>query len=440
MKIGYGKLGRSMPLTLSQCGNLGGDVEMVPTIDALARRHPDDEFWLLGRNSGEEPVSVGLPSNVINPWKWWGPAVLEAKRAVGLNHPDLSIEEHDKLGRIFDEITTPTFVAMDALVLWVGQHGTTNSPIPGVRKEGLTKPHDWCALYCSYVLRGVNAWRDVDPWKREEVWLNSDPRNYMKMRDLKWPLRHPVLTQYTFINRMKHERYGDGDAFEEWSAHNHCALERSSHRDRLWLSYARNEYARLEVNSLLPGAPFAKDAWFRKYDADPAPFGIFINETRRYVNSAKTRSRILRDWVLPLEPAFIHGTWSKEGQAEVGRVIEPLSPSSYFTRLRTVRSTFTTPASGTGWATAKPWEAFAVGVVCFFHPDYDDQDNIIGDAHPDLRRWLRVESPEQLADRVKHMAVNDEHWRWVIAEQYNHFRRAVTEPRYLTAIEERIWK
>src|ERR1700754_3408596 len=69
--IGYGKLGRSMPLTLEACGNLGGDVEMVAVVKELALRHPDDRFILVGRNSGEEPESVGMPSNVMNPWTKW---------------------------------------------------------------------------------------------------------------------------------------------------------------------------------------------------------------------------------------------------------------------------------------------------------------------------------------------------------------------------------
>jgi len=450
VKIGYGKLGRSMPLTLNQCGNLGGDVEMIPTVKLLAERHPEDEFWLIGRNSGEDPASVGLPSNVVNPWKAWGPTLLDLKRRAGLNHPDLTIEEHLKLRDIYEDTVIPTFVDMDALVLWVGQHGTTNSPIPGVRKEGLTKPHDWCALYCGYMVQGVNAWRDVNPLEREEVWLNSDPRNYMKLRDLKWPLRHPILAQYKFTNRMKHERYEDGGGFNEWYApqtwddldtgYGVDVAEEGMHTSEMWKSLTRNVYARLEVNSLLPGAPFARDAWFRNDSQDLAPFGIFINETRRYVNSTKTRSRIVRDWVLPLEPAFIHGTWSRQGMQEIGREVTPLPPASYFARLRTVRSTFTTPASGTGWATAKPWEAFAAGVACFFHPEYDTQDNILGDADPTLRRWLRVDSPQQLAERVRHMATDDAAWRWVIERQWYHFARAIEDPRYLRLIEERIWR
>jgi hypothetical protein len=64
VRIGYAKLGRSMPLTLDRCGNLGGDVEMVAVVKELALRHPEDDFFLTGRNTGERPADVGLPGNV----------------------------------------------------------------------------------------------------------------------------------------------------------------------------------------------------------------------------------------------------------------------------------------------------------------------------------------------------------------------------------------
>ena len=49
-----------MPLTLEKCGNLGGDVEMIPVIKELALRNPNDEFYLVGRNSGENPMWKGV--------------------------------------------------------------------------------------------------------------------------------------------------------------------------------------------------------------------------------------------------------------------------------------------------------------------------------------------------------------------------------------------
>jgi len=437
-----------MPLSLDKCGSLGGDVEMAATVGVLARRNPDVDFILVGRNTGEQPSAVGLPDNVYNPWTDWAPRLLEAKRLAGLNKSNLTIKEHLGIQRIFDELTLDTFRSIDHIILWAGQHGTTNSPLPAVRDPGkLTKPHDWSVHYVSFLTRGVNAWRDVDPWRREEIWLNSDPRNYLKLRDLKWPLRHPVLSQHNYVNNIKHARYGDGSGFEEWSGHDLAALAEPSHRDLVWQSRVRNLYSRLEINGLMPDTPFGDLISFSDDWNGRQHFGLFINETRRYVRDDIARVNVMNEWVMPLVPAWIHGKWSDESMRQIADAnprwntdIRPAPWEDYYPRLHSVRCTFTTPASGTGWATAKPWEAFAAGTVCFFHPGYDVQDNILGDAPAGLADWLRVSSPEQLRARVELLSrpENSGTWHWLVNAQRRHFDNAIAEARFATLIEERI--
>jgi hypothetical protein len=440
VRIGYGKIGRSMPLTRDKCGSLGGDVEMAATVGALAERHPDDEFWLIGRNSGERPDEVGLPSNVINPWTDWGPELLRRKRLLGLNKSNYTVKDHQRSQELFDDLTLPTITGMDQIILWAGQHGTTNTPMPGVRDPNkLTKPHDWSAHYCSFLLRGVNVWRDVDPTGREEIWLNSDPRNYLKMRDLKWPLRHPVLAQHTYTHAMKHERYGDATGFDKWYVPDEVDVaEPGMHTSQMWKSRVSNVYARLEINGLLPRSPFGDLISYDETFENRTPFGLFINETRRYVNERIARVTVMRDWVLPLRPAWIHGKWSAASLEALGIDIRPAPWDQYYPRLHSSLCTFTTPASGTGWATAKPWEAFAAGTVCFFHPDYDTQDNILGDAPEWLREYLRVSSPNELAERVNFMRHHESAWLAVIRAQRAHFDRAIESLDFVKHIEARL--
>jgi hypothetical protein len=449
--VAYGKIGRSMPLTLEKCANLGGDVEMVAVVKELALRHPDDKFWLIGRNTGEVPQDVGLPKNVVNPWNVWSKILLARKRELGLNKSNLTVQEHYDVQSIFDELTLPTIISMDAIVLWAGQHGTTNIPIPAVSDGNkLTKPHDWCAHYCGFLLRGVNTWRDADPLNREEVWLNADPRNYLKMRDLKWPMRNPVLTQFNFKHNIKHERYGDSARFDEFDAEALAYQNMGSFANvldphgQVWKSQVTNVYSRLEVNGLRPGMPFGN---LISYDENPdrKSFGLFINEARRYVSTDTARRNILRDWILPLNPDWIHGTWNAESLAEIGYTGEPIKPAAwedYYPRLHSVRTTFTTPSSGSGWATAKPWEAFAAGTACLFHPLYDIQDNILGDAPAGLREWLRVKTPAELRHRIEYLNSPEgtADWLWVVRAQREHFDNAMKELRYMRLIEDRIFK
>jgi hypothetical protein len=446
LKFGYAKLGRSMPLSLERCGNLGGDVEMAAVVGELARRHPEHEFVLIGRNDLSVPIEVGLPSNVINPWIDWQPELSSQVKAIRSPDHGLTVDEQRRIIEVFDKLTLDAFDQLDGLVVWVGQHGTTNMPLPSIRQPGqLTKPYDWSIYYCSYLLRGINRWRSVDPYRREEVYLNADARNSHKMRDLSWPLRHPVLTQYTYGKRVKHERFGDPDipgvvplydGVGRWSDYAHFQTE-----PFLWTSTVDNVYSRLEVNGLRPNTPFGdlisyNDDWDR-----PGNFGLFINEARAVgIRPELARAKIFSEWVNPLEPYFVHGSWSDTGKAVIGRDVRPAPWEEYYPRLHSVRCTLTTPSSGSGWATAKPWEAFAGGTVCFFHPAYDTQNNILSDAPSELRSWLRVKSPGELKMRVDHLssAAGQSDWWWLVHQQRSHFKRAVKTLDYLTAVETRL--
>jgi hypothetical protein len=446
--IGYGKLGRSMPLSLDKCGNLGGDVEMAAVVSRLAQRHPDDTFVLIGRNTGEDPQSVGLPGNVVNPWArgksgWgWKDQLSEVTDRLELRGATLTSERQLALARSFDNITGPTFDMLDGFIMWVGQHGTSNTPIPKVTDvHTLTKPQDWCAWYSGFMLRGINRWREVNPWNREEISLNADARNRHKMRDLKWPLRHGILTQFNFEHKLKHERYGDPrlvDQLGGWRWQDYA----SDIGQNTWHSTVRNVYSRLEINGLYPGTPFGdlisfNDDWDR-----PGDFGLFINEARAIgISPFMTRRHIMKSWVLPFDPHFIHGTWSAESKVEFNRDIKPAAWDQYYPKLHSVRCTLTTPSSGSGWATAKPWEAFAAGTVCFFHPQYDTQDNILADAPPDLRSYLRVRTPEELQKRIKFLSSREGRtdWEWLIKAQRTHFDYALRDEYYMKLIESRLY-
>jgi len=431
MRIGYSKIGRNMPLSQDSWGFVGGDDEPPLLLKDLAERNPQHEFVLCGRNSGENPADVGLPSNVTNPWTEWRPILKAAKPKT----------RPERLAW-FDANILPTFRDLDHHIVWLGQHGTSNSPIPQITKgcqewDGeLTDPQDSFMQYVSYILRGISSWRTrlmSEGNRREEIYVIADGRNHHKARDAKWPITEPILGQFKMTRTSKYERYNDWKSPQEYGYEG--TVEPGSN-NRVWCVKQHYVYSRLEICGILP---WHIDSEYNDKWEGREHFGLFINEARK-VMGPKARMPILRDWALPLGPAFVHGKWSAESLVDLNRDIQPAPWDLYYPLIRSVRSTFTTPSSGTGWATTKPWQAFAVGTVCFFHPWYDTQNNILSDAPPELTEWLRVKTPADLRKRVEYLdtEAGREAWQWLVQAQRAHYDKAVTELRHLTMIEDRL--
>src|SRR5690606_28439834 len=143
------------------------------------------------------------------------------------------------------------------------------------------------------------------------------------------------------------------------------------------------------------------------------------------------------------------GTWSKKSMETLGVEINPIPWHQTWDYVRSSKCTFTTPSSGSGWATTKPWEAFAVGTVCFFHPAYDDQGHIIPtrahvlqgrvDHDPELKalaEWLRPRTPDDLRKAVERLDHDRDAWLWLVQAQRRLFDRAMTEQRCIGMIEQ----
>lgn len=436
-RVGYAKIGRAMPLSQGSWGFVGGDDEPPLLLKDLALRNPDIDFVLIGRNSGEDPAKLGFPRNVINPWVELAPKLKARAKEVGASS-GLNKDSKQRLIAVFDELTLPLFDDLDEIILWTGQHGTTNFPIPksGSDWSDLTDPQESFIKYASYLVRGINYWRKNDPHNREEIHVIADARNYLKLRDLKWPNERPILGQFEFTRTTKHERFGDEKDPSEYGYDGPPSNSRKI-LPTVWSSEQTYIYSRLEICGIMPwhiDSTFSDD-WDREHQ-----FGLFINEARAYVKH--NRADALKNYVLPMGDVvgWIHGTWSDASKEKLGLDIQPAPWEDYYPLLRRTRTTLTTPSSGSGWATTKPWQAFAVGTVCFFHPQYDTQNNILGDAPEGLAQWLRVSTPEELHQRVAYLNSPDGKpaWEWLVNAQRQHYDNAVRESRHLKLIEERI--
>lgn len=434
MRIGYAKLGRSIQLSRDNWGFVGGDDEPMLVLQTLARRHPEHEFVVVGKSSKDELTpALGYPSNVYNGWNDIRDEMKAASVGMAKDKPAAAAR--------YRTIIQPMFDSLDGLVIWTGQHGTSNNPIPKVGGgwDDVTSPQDSFMLYGSYLIAGINMFRRFDPLTREEVWLCPDARNYVKARDLKWPIRNPVLGQFTFTRTEKNERWGDTRTPAE------CGFQAEVEPNGVWVAPQPYIYSRLEICGITPEH---MNTEFGPWEGRRR-FGLFINEARAYVT--RNRADAMREWVLPLNPDFVHGQWPQASQEALGRTIVPAPFDQYYDLLRSVATSFTTPTSGTGWATTKPWQSFATGTVIFFHPYYDTQGNVIPtleqvnagmvDHDPDLKNlasWLRVRTPEELRLRVDAVSSSRETWEYLAGIQRRMYDDACVKMDYLHSIERRL--
>lgn len=422
MRIGYTKIGRSWRTQLGKGTVTGGDNDVYNALMRLSGRHPTVEFILTGRNSGD-PLT-DFPDNVFNPW----PDILPHYKGVS--------GEHDVM-RVHEKHAIPMFMSMDQHLMWLGQHGTHNSSIPLLDGTGMSTTQANFFNYAGYAIHGVNAWRDVNPVRREEIWLCPDPRNVLKCRDLKWPLEHPVIAQYDDVRKTRHYRYDDPLVASHAHFPNAAPQRYGKCHDsvHVWEANIRYEYGALEFTAI----PEPRSIDLDRGHEGREPFGIVLNENKpgEYKNSRLSQ---LKQWVLEHSPdAPVYGKWTDESQAKLGRTFTPLT-IGYYPAVQRWLCTLTTPASGSGWATAKPWEMFAAGVVCFAHPRYDEQGHIFGERmNAELRQWLRVKTPSEMWKRIRHLEQNPVAWQWLVREQRQYFEESFADSHGgIKMIEERL--
>ena len=422
MIIGYSKLGRSWNLDPKKASTVGGDIDVVRLLHRLAWDHPEDTFLLVGRNSGEDPRKLGYPGNVVNPWLEW-------------NLPSASWDDIDGNGKPYVDAWMARArvlmkdVHLDEHIMWLGQHGTSNSCLPNIGHDWgdgeFTKPQASMLNYCGYLLQLCNM-TGVQP-----VLVCPDPRNYIKGRELKHGPKGKVLAQYEQVRQLK------CDQFDGWAGGKipDFGYHHPGHREQsVWVINTTYEYAAIELTALDEPLRIT-----RAVHPGSIPVGLISNENRKNVGRY-ARLPLLKEWFIRLfaDTAPIYGKWSDASMAELGMTIQSVPNTSMYDVLRTFRSTITFPASGSGWATAKPWEAFACGTVMFFHPRYDDQGHILpleGNIHwtdgsdvsqsvRRLSRFLRVRTVNEFEQKVEAIARDDQMWAEVSGSQRQYFEMA----------------
>lgn len=403
LKIGYAKLGRSFPVRYERSSSLGGDQAVIRLFDYLRRDH---EVHIVGPNQGvTDALTYGyVPENTVNHWlpgEAFGevPTVANSER-----RPDSPNYQHF-LKEL--ELGVKRLPKLDAWVVWLGQHSSVSSFLPP--EIDLAKEHVTPLMsQINYVYPLLYMFNNLNV---RPIWLHPDARNYLKCRDLRLLEQRTILSQYNRNHEIKSWHPTEGTRLSQLQ-YRYAGLE--------LLVMPEHGYGLIDQLAVLSRTP-------------PLPFGVLTNEgqDKKY----NSRHDNVRDWCTPIQGYDgweLVGHFVPESQHSLGRKITPIPNTQVRETLRRWRATITFPPTADShsskWASAKPWECFAAGTVCFKHPLYDTQGHIYGDRmKPELREFLRVDTPKELLEKVRIIAEDDGRWRSVVGEQFAYVSSTMKE-------------
>lgn len=463
-----------------------GDSEAPNLLMRLARRNRDVEWVVVGKNSGN---GWSAEPNITNPWvnECRGQPYnnVSAKQTPPENVPFIpyrgsgggfwvNVEAYERDLRVAAEIEK-----LDGVIVHVGQHGTSHVPIPQSnstwtdareRPELITAPQLWSRNYGEYLVRGLNALGDRSNGEVPVIYIITDPRNYLKARDVKWPTgTRQILAQYQYERTGRHERYLDprepsvfagpsNDEFDEYD------LAKTDRNGEVWIAQHRYVYGGLELMIL----PDDWKSWGSANFHERLPAGIAstsFNDGR--IGKEPRRSELIRDFLLSNYPnAEVFGKWDPVSLTDVpDGTVQLNRPEQFPELLNRWRVTLSLPALGSSWTVSKVYQCFAARVVCFMVDRLDDQGWLLPSLVPtpgthqvanatehygalysirddwtvqdiQLARWLRVQTPGDFGARAAHVNVNESVWEWLVTCQRELLERRWNEHRTEAMIED----
>lgn len=472
MRIGYAKLGRSMALNPAKYGPQG-DPEAPQLLWRLARRNPEHEFVIIGKNDKFMPADA--PPNVYNPHVSDIPGGITYN--VGSNAPEgIELQQFQSgSGSGFwinpealerDRLIAEMMLDLDAMVIHIGQHGCSHMPIPQVKstwdmaradeRKHLTHPQIMGRNYGEYLTRGLNGLEDKHDGKAPIAWICVDPRNYLKARDIKWPTgSNHILAQHTYSRETNFERWEDPRTPGELGFSDFCRSERGG---ELWRAKTSYYHSGAELMIL----PDDWETWGPSDFEDRLPAGVA--STSFYVpKNFERRSWLITNYLLRTFPdAEVYGKYDKKSMDDVPEGVELLENTveEFPSLMNRWRVTVSLPAVGSDWCAAKPYQAFAARTACFLLGRADAQGWILPaletyasphkklltqvadglwsirtdwtEEELHLAAWLRCESAGQFAAKAKAVASSRETWEWIVGAQ-----RALLRKRWDDALLER---
>lgn len=406
MNIAIGKFGRSMYFNESSWSIYAGDDSPKIVYLELARKHPDDVFYIIGvsdftkwkeKNSGffaEEAV----PENIVDVWH-------AAKKEFGAKYDFGAPGYSEKMlyktpgkepWRILDDYVTTHGLSFDLGIFMQGPNSwisVMGEKIPcRYKKDTLLSCLMMSAIYNGPMRHLIN--------KLKFPWYNiiEDPR-YVPTRDI------------DEINTAIYNLSQCDDVYQKPSMDSYTQDPASYTKKPFILKYSKTE--RIFLRNL-------KKVDFTNPDEIVVGKHVYQKKTPFILtlNGGYDRLEFLENWVLNKMPdCKVYGKWDAAAQKKYPETFIKKGIVEIQDKMWEAMFTFV-PAfmkSRKNFVTQKVWKMMYYGIIPFWDKNSYDTDNLFSD----LPDYFKVDSPEQMWDRIDHLMQNPDEYRKYLKIMYD---------------------
>jgi hypothetical protein len=143
------------------------------------------------------------------------------------------------------------------------------------------------------------------------------------------------------------------------------------------------------------------------------------------------RLEALKKWILNRpnsEDYHIYGKWDERFTKGFSQFQGYRTPEEIDAVFKKTKYTLIIPIRP-HWVTSKYAEMLRVGVVPFFHPDYDTQYSVLPKDH-----YLRVKTPQELFEKIEELEANPEKRIKIVKELQFRFLQGVRKGTFLANV------
>jgi len=429
MNIALGKLARAINFDDSKWGIIGGDEMPRALFFNIARKYPEHNFYIIGRNNLGDFKKTTSPSSNINDFLFGSPEELPNE-----------IDVPSNLYSIYDELSefTPINYGTTDLLEW-----QTNWITNDLKKKNMKKDAPHIVNYFNFENKmlpeimkrykfdlAILIYGPISNYHIPHITQVMD-KSCPKEGYKNWNSPLAMLSNYAgqMIKIVNEQKCPVVCINEDPRYLSNTFLKDMVNIEKVVLSQINVTMDRYYLNMTDPKSK-SEDCFKTSIDHVYAkPETIFLMEEEKIdfremdktnkfimtINGGGDRYKIIRDWIFKHDDStMINGKWDEadilDAEYKNRFILTPISEMQ--PEMWNSRYTLIAPMKNTKFVTQKFWKMIYYGIIPFMHPDYD-QDNLL--QVPDV---LRPKTPEQMWNVINYLDENPDEYRKLLGVIY----------------------